>query len=414
MTGGLPLTPIDLTTTAGWDLAKTASDGFNSATGALPAGFGVVPATVPEVTTAGGGQANATLPYGLYRVTELPNAAVETIAQPFLVTLPYPSDGTWLYDVHVYPKNLLKDVPTKTVANPVDVSGNPAVIEGSLVTWTITAPVPRVDGNIVESYSIRDALDPRLKYESVVVKVDGVSLGAAGADTYSANLVGADAGTGQGGTLTVTLLGDALAELQTGQVVTIELKTSVHGLGEIENEAIRNVNDDEVTFGTDRTNWGTIKILKTNSGSLKLQGAKFEVYQSDKTTKVYSEQSTDLNGEILFDGLWVGNNLDTTETYCVKETQAPPGYITPLGDAAWTCVTVSSADTAIKEVSLKNTQQTGPNLPLTGSTGTAIFMAAGVALILVAGGAGLMVARRRRGGEIRRYGARPPEPGASS
>lgn len=399
--GGLPLAPLDLTTTAGWDLAKTASDAFNIS-GTLPAGFDTVPAATPSVETAGGGLANATLPYGLYLVTEQPNPAVETIAQPFLVTLPYPSEGTWLYDVYVYPKNLLKDDPSKTVTNPVDVSGNPVVVEGSFVTWLITAPVPRVDGNVIESFSVRDVLDSRLKYDSVVVKVNGVSLGAAGADSYSANLVGADPGTGQGGTLTVTLLGDALADLQTGDVVTIDLKTSVHGLGEIPNQAIRNVNDDEVTFGTDRTNWGTIKVLKTNAGSAKLAGAKFEVYKSDKTTKVQDEQSTNGDGEILFDGLWVGNNLDTTETYCLKETQAPPGYITPLGDAAWTCVTVSSAGTAIKEVPLTNTQQTGPNLPLTGSTGTALFLAAGAALILAAGGAGLMAARRRRESEMQR------------
>jgi LPXTG-motif cell wall-anchored protein len=48
------------------------------------------------------------------------------------------------------------------------------------------------------------------------------------------------------------------------------------------------------------------------------------------------------------------------------------------------------------EKPLTNTQQTGPNLPLTGSTGTAIFMIGGLALIAAAAGAGLMVSRKRR------------------
>lgn len=394
VTGGSPLAPIDLTTTEGWTLAKAASDGFDPVTGALPAGFGVTAASVPSVTTAGGGLADATLPYGLYRVTEQSNATVETPAQPFLVTLPYPNNGAWLYDVHVYPKNKLVDAPTKTVSEPVDTSGNPAVVQGSMVTWTITAPVARpATGNVYTTFSISDPLDGRLLYEDSVVKLDGVEL-TLGTD-YTATLTGQDAGTGQGGTVVISLIGDTLAGLQAGQVVTVELKTSVHGIGEITNDAVRNVNGVETEIGTPQTNWGAIKVIKSNANGAKLSGAKFELYKADKTTKLYNEQTSNGAGEILFDALWLGNDSDKSETYCVKETQAPAGYVTPTGDAAWTCVEVTTDGTAIKEVPVTNTQQVGPNLPLTGSTGTALFTAGGIALILAAVGAGLMVARRR-------------------
>lgn len=402
VTGGMPSAPIDLTTTDGWNLAKQASDGFVPATGALPAGFGVVPAEIPSVTTSGGGQASAPLPYGLYRVTEQPNATVDAPAQPFLVTLPYPSDGAWLYNVHVYPKNLLKDDPSKTVSTPVDTEGLPAVVEGSLVTWTITAPVPRAGeaGNTFTSFLITDALDERLKYTSAVVKLDGVELTEGDGGDYTLSHTGADPVTGQGGTVTIALNDGILEGLQTGQIVTVELTTEVHGVGEITNTAIRNVNDNLTTIGTPQTNWGKIKVVKQNANGAKLEGAKFELWtDTDPRTLVYPEQSpSDANGEILFDAVWLGNGMDKSERYCLKETQAPPGYVTPTGEAAFTCIEVSTADgegTAIHTVPVTNTQQDGPTLPLTGSAGTAMFMAGGLALLLIAGGAALVASRRR-------------------
>jgi fimbrial isopeptide formation D2 family protein/LPXTG-motif cell wall-anchored protein len=397
VSGGSPSAPINLTTTAGWDLAKTASDGFNPTTGALPAGF--TSATVDTWTTSGGGIATGTLPFGLYLVTEVANDAVESPAAPFLVSIPYPSSGTWLYNVHVYPKNELKDITTKTVSTPVSTSGAPAVVEGSRVTWTITAAVPRVDDNIVENFTITDPLDGKLKYVSAVVKLDGVTL-TAGANTYSLTHTGADATTGQGGTVVIDLVGTTLAGLKTGQVVTVELVTEVHGEGQITNIAVRNVNDTDTDIGEPQTNWGKVKVIKSNAQQLLLSGAMFELYTYDAVianrTLVYAATGTDGNGEILFPAVWLGNGTDTTRQYCLKETQAPPGYVTPTGDAAWSCLTLTSVGTAIVEKPLTNTQQTGPNLPLTGSTGTAIFMIGGLALIAAAAGAGLMVSRKRR------------------
>lgn len=389
---GPPETPIDLTTTAGWNQAKQASDGFNASTGALPAGFVVESAT--SVTTSGGGIATANLAFGLYRVTEQPNPAVDQPAQSFLVTLPYPNNNAWLYDVHVYPKNKLKDNHSKTVSTPVDTSGIPAVVEGSRVTWTITAPVPRpASGSTYTQFSVTDVLDPKLKYVSAVVKLDG-AVQTEGPDTFSLNHTGAN-GEGNGGTVTLTLQGSTLTGLKAGQVVVVELVTEVHGVGEIQNVAVRNVNGVTTNIGTPQTNWGKVKVLKSNPAGAKLAGAKFELYKADKTTLVYAEQTTDGNGEILFDAVWLGNGTDKEETYCLKETQAPPGYITPTGDAAWTCVVVDTNGTAVKEVPVNNTQQTGPNLPMTGSTGTVAFMAGGIALIALAAGAGVMAVRRR-------------------
>ncbi|MGF2943229.1 pilin N-terminal domain-containing protein [Enterococcus xiangfangensis] len=87
---------------------------------------------------------------GYYRVTELPNAAVETPAVPFIVTLSLTkdqgtettSDDTLSYTVDVYPKNDLKDInlnPVKTLENePIKTS----VKAGEDVTWKLSMDIP--------------------------------------------------------------------------------------------------------------------------------------------------------------------------------------------------------------------------------------------------------------------------------
>lgn len=383
--------PIDLTTTEGWDVAQDAT--VAKVLGGLD-DFGKVAATT-ATTLAGGSAVIPSLPYGMYLVTETspgPNQIVTPI-QPFLVTVPYPqaSDSTWLYDVHVYPKNKLNTTtPEKTVAEP------DALILGSTVVWTITAPIPELGmGGTYNKFVITDTLDPRLTLTGAVVKIDGVVIDLTTHYTVSGNVV-------------ITLTPAGLALLAGKANVTVEASTTVDSLGDgetgglIKNHAIVNVNDSVRETGYPQTNWGPLKVIKQAAVAPNntLQGAEFTLHET-KDGPALAEVgtlTTDVNGEIVVDGLWVGNNATLSKTYWLKETKAPAGYVLPTGDAAWTEVTVNAgAASSVVPVVINNTQQGAPRLPLTGSTGTTAFMIGGIALLLTAGGVALATGRRKQG-----------------
>lgn len=85
---------------------------------------------VREATTSNGGTAEILdLPVAAYLVCEVTpttkprNSANEPVdvietASPFIVTVPQPHPtvkGAWLYDIHVYPKNIVTEAPVKTM-----------------------------------------------------------------------------------------------------------------------------------------------------------------------------------------------------------------------------------------------------------------------------------------------------------
>ncbi|RGE16750.1 SpaH/EbpB family LPXTG-anchored major pilin [Leucobacter sp. wl10] len=385
--------PIDLTTDAGWNQAQGAQAGnVSSAPYSLTA-------QTTTTTGAGGDAIVPNLPYGLYLVTETSPGAnpVVSPAQPFLVSVPYPNseDSTWLYNVHVYPKNKLNTTtPTKTVSEP----GNPVL--GQELTWMITAPIPPLaEGDTYRKFVVTDDLDERLDLTGVVVRLDGAEL-TEGTDYTLAPAALPAAG---GPNTTITLTG-ALAGLAGKGNVTVELKTKVTSLGadgKISNKGLVNVNDSLRETNDEQVNYGPLKIVKkaAQNPNYTLAGAEFTLHKSKDGAALDAPGTLTTNsaGEIVVDGLWTGSGADLTETYWLKETKAPAGYALPQGDAAWTQVTVTAGSAAsVVPVAITNTQQQGPNLPLTGSSGTAMFMAGGLALLLTAGGSALIAARRKQ------------------
>lgn len=392
-------TPIDLTTAAGWNHAQGATPASVSA-----APYGLVAASTPSVTTAGGGIATADdLPFGLYLVVETnpgPNPIISPV-QPFLVSVPYPetSDSSWLYDVHVYPKNKLNTTdPTKTVADPE------GLVLGSTVNWTVTAPIPELGaGDTYRKFVVTDQLDPRLTLSAVEVALDseGLTLGT----DYTLQPAALPAANGPNTVVTLTPAG--LEQLAGKTAVTVELATQVTSLGsgetggKISNQALVNVNDSVRETDRPQTNWGPLQIVKTaaQQPNRTLTGAEFTLHETKGGPEVagVGTLTSDANGVVSVAGLWVGNGATLSKTYWVRETQAPTGYVLPTGDGAWTQVTVTAGDAAsVVSVTIQNTQQRGPNLPLTGSTGTTVFMAGGSALVLIAVGSALAAARRKR------------------
>jgi hypothetical protein len=95
---------VDLTTDAGWRKATELSAGSRD--------VGALDRSASAVTDASGRAVFGDLALGLYLVTEAaPPAGVDPVA-PFFVTVPLTdpeNSDRWLYDVHVYPKNVAPD-----------------------------------------------------------------------------------------------------------------------------------------------------------------------------------------------------------------------------------------------------------------------------------------------------------------
>lgn len=366
---------IDLTTYRGWELINGVQVADVTA-----ADSDFTLGTATTATTLADGTVTTGLPKGLYLVTETDpgNNNITRPVVPFLVSLPYPNSADWIYDVHVYPKNVVDDTDiTKTVSDPTKVvlPDGTLVTDKALVDWTITVPVPAASE--YTTFIVNDPLDARLTYDSIKVSIGGTEL-----------LEGTDYDVT--GNIVVTFRDPGLGKLVAGTSVVLVLTTEVDGSGIIPNTVSAVVNNFNTTIDpttTPSTNWAPLKVIKQDDDNEKLlKDAEFEIYLSDKTTQVgTAAYTTDSNGEINVT-LWVGNDDDITETYWLKETKAPAGYTTPTGDAAWTQVDLVAGATEVVTKTIDNEKRTGPGLPLTGGQGTMLFLIAGVAIIGAAGG----------------------------
>lgn len=373
--------PIDLTTYQGWVDAQGATPA-NVEAGADD--YDKIEVTT--VTTGTDGVATFTpaaggAGFGLYFVKETApgsNLIVSPVVS-FLVAIPYPSDGDWLYTVHVYPKNKVDtDVPDKKVTDP-----GHDLVKGDEVVWTITKKLPAVSAGF-KKLVITDTLDSRLDYVEVDI------------ENYASP---ADYGVSQAGqTVTIEFTEAGLAKLEAGETVTVTLTTKVNALGDdasFKNKALVNVNDAEQETNEVKTFWGSLELLKVDKENNKaLSGAKFKLYDGKDGLLLQDGYETGSNGRLTINGLWVGNDPAETREYCLLETEAPAGYITPVGDIAWTCFDVSADGMTAVTKTAKNTKQEGPKLPQTGSSATVIMMLVGLGLVGTAGA--LFAARRTR------------------
>lgn len=398
---------IDLTDPAAWDNLDQLDPGGVCA---LPGG-GDLPTGIVSAPTDAAGLTTINAPaIGAYLVceTSAPEDVVER-ALPFVVTIPFPWQDGWLYDVNVYPKNGTSSI-TKTITRQTDLG------LGSVVSFPVTTEVPAVrPGGSLANYIISDTLDPRLTPADIAsITIDDVAVPAA---NYTVNTAGQ--------TISVTFNDDGLEWLKSRAqkkiITTFKGTVTEVGSGTITNEAVVLVNGHELTSNEVTTNWGDVKVLKTDvsTPAVGLAGAEFEVYASSVP---YAETcsigdivggplavdgaslftSTDA-GLVYIPGLFVSDSVNspglnaTQRCYVLKETKAPAGFITPMDDAALTAVAVKigmTAEGTYDGQPITNTQQDVPELPLTGANGQMIMIAGGSAVLLIS--VGLVLVNRRR------------------
>lgn len=389
---------VSLTTNDGW---KTAAELYKTnitVANNVPSITGKTLTKVATVTSGADGTATFTKAngVGVYVVVENlsgvttvkkhENGATEDIdvakvtpAKPFLVTLPMTepvNKQTWMYDVHVYPKNQ-SDTITKEVKDEGTVTfggnANPTKLGGAAkheVTYTITSSI--TDGSEpLGKYVIYDEIDPRVDIQSIDLKLSDDTALACGTDydiKIAGNAVACDGianADPKNGKVEIAFKdtdaatdGVQLGKLEGNRdkdvVTTIKVQVNDEGAkGIIENTAsfIPNKPWEESNPGKTipsnpvESRYGDLNLEKVDAknNATKLDGAVFSIYKAGKDGKcddadvnasakpLYTGVTTAGGGKATVKGLqasdWYDGKAQTEKQgYCLVETKAPEGY----------------------------------------------------------------------------------------
>lgn len=366
---------IDLTKAAGWDRAR----GLNASDAAdLVAGE---PAADSGVTDAAGTVEFGGLDVGLYYVSEVNAPAGVVASAPFLVSLPtpHPTEDSWLYSVHVYPKNARVNIT-------LDVHDADAILLGDTVTWTAHADIPR--HATISNYVVRNVLAPGVDLiddaskATVAIDVAGVAPLVLGTD-YTIAEFGMDAGFAaytavdasslagghrtaelrpvanvlanpapvadgeRGFDVVLTASGRAKLEQHSGAQVTVIYPSRVTWAGEQVNQARLYINDAAVVSDTAVTKFGPLEVLvhEKDNPSNPIAGATFRLYLTPEdalagknwvTVNGQSEWVTDAQGNLSIGVVRFSNHTNGLD----RDPSDPLYrlfYVAPIGyPAGWT------------------------------------------------------------------------------
>lgn len=405
---------IDLSTNTGWADAADLSDVFDPAAPAASiTGAGFTLAAGSTQVTDGTGEASFTdLPVGLYLVEETSFPAGVTPSAPFLVSVPLTdpdNHDTWLYDVHVYPKNAITTA-TKTVHDA------DAIQLGDDVTFTITADIPNTD--LIDGYKIVDVLDEKLDHVSTTVTLaDGTTL------TNGTDYTITHDTTTNTVTVEFTPAGRTILAAHATTQVVVDILTTVNEIGEIANDALvyPNLPSFDITPGEPggptitppvETRWGGLTIAKVDNTGTALTGAVFQIFTTPEDAATHTNPVT-LNGDTDFEVVNTDGTLTLTGLrysdfangatitpdddgyiqYYLVETHAPDGYELLAQPIEFT-VTATTTTIGIDLTVTNIPHNGGFQLPFTGGTGTGLLYLAGIALL--ATGTTFLLIRRHK------------------
>ena len=405
---------VDLSTNQGWqDLAALNADFDPYAAPDFGLGAALGAQVGQERSGADGALTFGNLPVGAYLVQETDWSApldaagnpVEggvTPSLPFLITVPMTHPGsqdTWVYDLHVYPKNAVSTV-TKTLEDA------DAVKVGDNINYTITGDIP--PGVVNDAYRVRDIFDEKLAHAGTQVFL----VNAAGEVELTE---GTDYTLDVDGQIVDVNITGALADLQDYYEVKVVHTATVLEAGEIENQPQLFPNQSSIDNNTPtegpgvETKFGNIVIQKNDENGEALADAQFSVFLSEDDARnntnaiVIDGESvftSDADGIALISGLRYSNFANGVElaegdegyrTYWIAEVVAPEGY--ELLANPIEVVVDSVSETVATETVVNVPKNGGFELPITGGAGSTALVFGGL-LLAVAGGV-LLVARKR-------------------
>lgn len=384
------------------------------------------------VTDADGLITFDTLPLGTYKLEELNHPEVKTKMATVLIEIPtynpeFKTDSTkdeWLYNVHVYPKNLIHQDGPSIDKDVMEEGNNHGSVDlKTAFPWIITTDIP-VGVKDAKEYKVLDTLDSRLDFvadkgvSAIIRKTNGTEITLQAGTDYDFT----------SGSDNRSLVFDfkkgltRLADAEEGKVV-ITFHTMLNTTADL-GTALKNsatliyTNKDSHQYkpGSDdpEVHSGGVSIKKVDKDdpSLVLSGAKFRIYQSEAdalagTNPVMRDGAayeviSGVDGMAVFYGLAYGNNggsaLDDTRSYWIVETQAPVN-----GDVTYNRllkpfeVTVTATSHTVDNAYEVKNASKNFDLPFTGGNGIQFYIGGGI-LLLAAGGY-LLLNGRKKGAE---------------
>lgn len=383
------------------------------------------------------------LPLGLYKLEETKNDLADDNGQmkPVLISVPtynqaYKEEGKpegtqeFLYDIHVYPKNLIKQDGPKIDKDVVEEGNNNATVNiDQPFNWIILTDIPDdvTENTIPQEYVILDTLDERLDFVKTVSlalrkKTSGpedqdVPLTVEEDYIFTQNDAGGQlSDTGRSLSWELTEAGrNKLADYAGGKVVltfTTKLNETAKGsLGEaIENRGVLEYTNSAGTKyqpASDKpeVHTGGVGIKKVDKAdpTKTLSGAEFKIYETldDAKNGVNAikrnnqdyKVTSDEQGIAFFEGLAYGDNTgqkptEGKTTYWVVETKAPTlldgTKYNRLKDPFEVTVTHNSHKADPEAYKTVYNAKDNYELPFTGGTGLLVFLGGGAALLAAA------------------------------
>lgn len=374
------------------------------------------------------------LDLGAYLVVETGPKEGYDPAVPFIAFVPMTADNggdnqgtSWNYDVHAFPKNYKDEEPTKTVTDKDKNAGDENLV------YTVTGTARQLKPNTERTqFRITDQIDPKLEITDVKVTV-------AGQEIQPTQDV--DGKFFEGNNVDVNLKREVAKSLNAGDKVEVTITTKLRAEFKnatdiapnkarvFQNNPDGSESDKPKDTPTVKTYWGGLQFKKVDGDRKALEGAEFQIARQaagkqcseiDTTKKgswtpVNGQQGGKVkttfvsgqDGMVKITGLHVNDFEDNAEVaagdqshYCLIETKAPKGKELLPEALEFKLVATSTDPERVYELAsvqvgankgeVVNSDDTTPNLPMTGGMGVGILAAIGAAIVA----AGAWFARR--------------------